>query len=169
MVLIRKIDEPDGESVPYAVRSLIERLPASQHADVYLVHKHEQKLGGSRFNRMTDWLQQLQRAREHGWLASMPPEKQRQLASLPAEDRFLRTEMHHVSESILSPKDLQTWERWEWNAKLEWLATQWVRESLDDAERSLFDGMNERSKLPFLRPLPQPNCRVSAHCPHLQA
>ncbi|KAL1511566.1 hypothetical protein AB1Y20_006360 [Prymnesium parvum] len=147
-------DRLDDLSVPPAVRRRAERLPRPQSDDVFLVYDYETQNEGAPRSGMSGWLARLQRAREHRWVCSLPAEEWHSLAAMAPEERWLRAEMHRVATSYLTPGERHVWERCSWRARVEWLATEWTRLSLAETERRIFDQMDERNKLPFLRPLP---------------
>ena len=144
----------EGPALPPAIRNRLQCLPPHQQADLYFVYRHELENEGAARNSTTDWLRRLQRAREFSWLATVPPEERHRYASLPAEDRRLLAEMHRTCASHLTGSKKQIWERCDWKQRIEWLAEEWVTRSLASTERAIFERMDERSKLPFLRPLP---------------
>eukprot|EP00966_Prymnesium_polylepis_P127108 2939732-Prymnesium_polylepis.1 len=75
MVLLTEQEQPELAKLPAALRTRAERLPPHQRDDLIFVYEYERVHEGAPRNDMSDWLRRLQRAREHGWLATVPPEE----------------------------------------------------------------------------------------------
>ena len=100
-----------------------------------------------------DVLRQLS-AREYEFLAQASPAERAGFIVMPPNQRWLVLHMHQLYTKHLTVREQRVWDRCEWDRRVEWLMTEMTRRSLADTERSIFDGMTERERSLFLRPLP---------------